>query len=450
MRRDRGSGGTDRWTARRRAAGEPGRDRPRLPRLLAMLALVLSGAAWALPAASLPAAAQSSEGYVAPTYGYGLTVSSDDWVIETDSGPTGDSTRDFLRLESNDADDEGLISGIVFVEGTGQEWSDPDDCVRTLAREIGVRPSSDEPIDDPDTGEPYAISGPDRAAAAYIRTDETEDGDEGGQGALFECVADPDSDLIVAFTNVSAYTDRYFDLGYPPFAALIETLTFPGGGTAGGDGDSSDSGKGEEIPAGGGSPGEPEPSAAASDDPGPTQTGESDDPAPSATDDPAPSAVDDPTATTFIAEEFGVELGWDPAIWQSDGEERGEGYAAVRLSSEILAAVVVPYRSGDGSVQTCLDNYVAILDERGAGTASIVQSDGEDAVQVSEDGTRLTAYVGYTDKDVESVSVILCFSLNATDVLAVEFSGPVSDVFEDEATDQIDSLLGGLRVAGQT
>lgn len=444
MRRDQGSRETDQRPARRRAAGETGRHQ--LPRLLAVLTLVLCGAPWALPAA-----AQSGDVYVAPTYGYGLTVSADDWIVETDSGPTGDSTRDFLRLESNDADAEGLISGIVFVEGTDQEWSDPDDCVRTLAREIGVRPSSDDPIDDPDTGEPYAISGPDRAAAAYIRTDETEAGDEVAQGALFACVADPDSDLIVAFTNVSAYTDRYFDLGYPPFATLVETLTFPGGGTAGDDGDASDSGKGEEIPAGGGSPDEPEPSAAASDDPGPTQTGESEDPAPSAVDDPAPSEpADDPTATTFIAEEFGVQLSWDPAIWQSDGEERGEGYAAVRLSSEILAAVVVPYRSGDGSVQTCLDNYVAILNERGAGTAGIVQSDGGDAVQISDDGTRLTAYVGYTDKDVESVSVILCFSLNATDVLAVEFSGPASDIFEDEATDQIDSLLGGLRVAGQT
>lgn len=404
----------------------------RIPRLVVVVAMLV-GALSAGPSAG----AQSDEdagSYVSPTFGYSLDWDPDAWTVEDEREPTGQSTRDFLRLATNDADRDGLVTGIVFIEGTDQDWSDPDDCVRTLAREIDVRPSRDEPIEDPETGEPYAISGPDRSAAAYIRVFEDDDGDESEQGAMFECRADPANDLIVAFTNVSAYTTGYFDDAYPAFAALIDGLALPGGAADGpGKGDDPNQGDG----GGNGKPG-----------PGGNGASPSDDgPEPAESDEPTP-ATDDPTA--FTADEFGVELTWDPAVWAFDGEERGEGYAAVRLSSELLTTAFVPYVSGDGSVTTCLDNYVAILNERGAGTATIVlRPDGQQDITVSDDQAELVAYVAYTDKDVLFQSQIRCTSLSATDVLAIEFTGPAADLRGAEATDQIDGLLAGLRVTAQ-
>ena len=64
---------------------------------------------------------------------------------------------------------------------------------------------------------------------------------------------------------------------------------------------------------------------------------------------------------------------------------------------------------------------------------------------MSGDGTRLEAYVAYTDKDVPLISRIVCYSLSATDVLAIEFTGPASEVRGPEATGQIEALLAGLR-----
>ena len=400
-------------------------------RLLAVGATLL-GAVASGPAVG----AQSDENagtYVSPTFGYALAWDSDDWTVEDEREPTGQSTRDFLRLATNDADRDGRVSGIVFIEGTDQDWSDPDDCVRTLAREIDVRPSRDEPIEDPETGDPYEISGDDRSAAAYIRVFENDEGDEVEQGAMFDCRADPNSDLIIAFTNVSAFTTGYFDEAYPAFAALIDGLTLPGG-------DADGPGKGDGPNQGGGGGGKPGPDG---NDVDPTDTSTE----PIASDEPTP-ANDDPTA--FSADGFGVALTWDPAVWTYEGEERGDGYAAVRLSSELLTTAFVPYVSGDGSVTTCLDNYVAILNERGAGTAAIVvRPDGQQDVTISADQAQLEAYVAYTDKDVPFQSQIRCTSLSATDVLAVEFTGPAADLRGTEATDQIDGLLAGLRILGQ-
>ena len=405
----------------------------RLPRLIVVMVMLLG----TLSAGS-SAGAQSDEdagSYVSPTFGYTLAWDPDAWTVEDEREPTGQSTRDFLRLATNDADRDGLVTGIIFIEGTDQDWSDPDDCVRTLAREIDVRPSRDESIEDPETGEPYVISGPDRSAAAYIRVSEDDEGDTSEQAAMFECRADPASDLIVAFTNVSAYTTSYFDDAYPAFAALIDGLTLPGGEANG-------PGKGDDPNQGGGGGGN------GGGKPGPGGDGADPSDAPVGGDESTPTpATDDPTA--FTADEFGVELTWDPEVWAFDGEERGEGYAAVRLSSELLTTAFVPYVSGDGSVTTCLDNYVAILNERGAGTAAIVvRPDGQQDITVSDDGTQLVAYVAYTDKDVLFQSQIRCTSLSATDVLAVEFTGPAADLRGDEATEQIDGLLTGLRIDG--
>ncbi len=417
----------------------------RFVRLIVVMVMLLG-----TMSAGRSAGAQSDEdagSYVSPTFGYALAWDPDAWTVEDEREPTGQSTRDFLRLATNDADREGFVTGIVFIEGTDQDWSDPDDCVRTLAREIDVRPSRDEPIEDPETGDPYEISGPDRSAAAYIRIFEDDEGEETEQGAMFECRADPVSDLIVAFTNVSAYTTTYFEDAYPAFAALIDGLTLPGGEADGpGKGNSPAQGSDDD---GAVKPG-PDGNGASPSDGGtePTQTDDSapsDEPA--ASDDPSP-VNDDPTA--FATDEFGVALTWDPAVWSFEGEERGEGYTAVRLSSELLTTAFVPYVSGDGSVTTCLNNYVDILNERGAGTATIVvRPDGQQDVTTSDDQTELEAYVAYTDKDVQFQSRILCTSLSSTDVLAVEFTGPAADLRGDEATDQIDSLLAGLRIAGE-
>ena len=399
------------------------------PRLMAIVALILASSV----VTGAPAVAQSDEDagtYVSPTFGYALGWDPDDWTVEDEREPTGQSTRDFLRLHTNDADRDGLVTGIVFVEGTDQDWSDPDDCVRTLAREIDVRPSRDEPIPDPETGDPYEISGDDRSAAAYVRVFEDDDGNEATQAAMLECRADPDSDLIVAFTNVSVFVDTYFDRAYPQFAALVDSLTLPGSG-------------GDDRPDKGNPP-------AASDGPRPDKGNPptpSDEAGPTAepSDAPTAEASDDPTS--FVADDFGVELTWDPTVWTFENEERGEGYAAVRLSSELLTSAVVPYTSGDGSVQTCLANYVAILNERGAGTAAIVvRPDGQQDIATSEDGGELEAFVAYTEKDVPLQSRIVCRSLGPTDVLAIEFTGPADELRGDEARQQIGGLLAGLRI----
>ena len=384
--------------------------------------------------------------YVSPTFGYALAWDPDDWTVEDEREPTDQSTRDFLRLHTNDADRDGRVSGIVFVEGTDRDWSDPDDCVRTLAREIGVQPSRDEPIPDPDTGEPYAVSGADRSAAAFVRVLEDADGNEATQATMFVCRADAASGLVVAFTNVSAFADSYFDRGYPAFAALVDSLTLPGS-------EADRPGKGD-VPNQGDRPGKGDiPTTEPTGEPTGEPTADaSDGSAPVPSDVPTAEAGGEPTAeasgepTSFVADDFGVELTWDPDVWTFEGEEHGEGYVAVQLSSEILTSAVVPYTSGDGSVQTCLDNYVAILDERGAGTATIVvRPDGEQDITVSDDGTLREAYVAYTDKDVPFESRIACRSLNATDVLAIEFTGPAEDLRGPDAGDQSDGLLAGLR-----
>jgi hypothetical protein len=368
-----------------------------------------------------PAAGQADEDagtYTSPTFGYGLSWDPDDYTVDREATPSGQSTRDFLRLDTNDADEDGLVTGILFIEGTDQDWDDPDDCVSGVAREIDVRVNRDEPVEDPETGDPFVVSDDGIASAAFYRTDKDDNGDERTFVTMFTCVQDPGSDLIVAFTQVSIYIRTYFDDAYPAYQDLVDSLTFSGG---------REGIKTRE-------PGE--------SDPAPSQEGE-------ATEEPTPTPAPDGTPTnvdgdTWLVEQFGVGLTWDPEVWDVEGEEIGELYAALDLNSDLLTTRFVPYQSGDGDVQTCLTNYLNILTERGEGTATIIEIDGEQQVSTNEDGTVLNAFIAYTSKDVDFLTRIVCLSLNDTDVLAIEFTGTPEDLLSDEGAAQIEELLGGL------
>ena len=372
-------------------------------------------------ASAAPAAGQADEDagtYASPTFGYEMRWDPDDYTVEREATPTSQSTRDFLRLDTNDADDEGLVTGILFIEGTDQDWDDPDDCVTTVAREIDVRVSRDEPLEDPETGDPFTVSDDGIAAAGFYRTDEDDNGDERTFVTLFTCVQDPGSALIVAFTQVSVYINSYFEDAYPAYQDLVDSLTFPGGR--------------EGVKSRG--PGESDPASSKG-------AGATEEPTPTPAPDGTPTNID---GNTWLVEQFGVGLTWDPDVWEVESEEIGDLYAALDLNSDLLTTKFVPYRSGDGDVQTCLTNYLNILNERGEGTAAIIEADGEQQVSTSDDGTQLSAFIAYTSKDVDFVSRIVCLSLNETDVLAMEFTGTPDDLLSDEGVAQVEELLGGL------
>ena len=162
-----------------------------------------------------PAAGSGDGDYTSPTYGYTLTFSPDDWSVDGEIAAADNSTgRDRLDLTNADG------SSLLYIEGS-EEWTDPDDCVSTLLDEIGVDPSAADPVEDPDTGDPYEVSEDGHSAVAYT-------GSANGEGAtaLVDCRQDPNSDLIVGVTNLTTEFNDYFGQEYPAVEDVLNSLEF--------------------------------------------------------------------------------------------------------------------------------------------------------------------------------------------------------------------------------
>lgn len=351
-----------------------------------------------------PGADEDAGTYTSPTFGYSLEWDADAYMVENDQTvDTYQLGRDFLQLNNTDT------SSILFVEGDDDSWSDTDDCVATLLDEVEVDPDDGELLDDAN-GDPFEISDDERSAAAYLVTVTLDDGDESDEIVMVDCRLDPNSDVIVGFTNRSGFVDSYIEDDYPAVEEILDSLAF------GGTGD-----------------GTPE----ASDDEQP-----SDDAEPS---DEAEVGVD---GSTYISPTYFYMLSWDEEIWTVEDESSEDEVDALTLSSDLLTMNLVGYNSGDGDPETCLDNYLTVLDDRGDGDAEIVTDPdtGDELVFPSDDGDSLDALLIYSVDGENFASLVTCISLDDESIVGLEFTAPGVDVVSDDATDQIDGIFDGLFV----
>ncbi len=365
--------------------------------------------------------------YESPTFGYSLEWNADEWTVEDDLDVEAYGfPRDFLHLEDLD------VASILFVEGGDAAWSDADDCVATLLDEINVDPSDAELLDD-ENGEPFEISEDDRSAVAYqIVSTNTSTGDEQDEIVMIDCRVDPDSDLIVGFTNRSGFVDDYFGEGYPQIEEIIDSLSYSGGSS------------GDETP------------EASDDDEATPEARDDRDETPEASDDndETPQASDDSSGgdgvdgNAYTSPIYGYELTWDEDIWTVEDESSEDDIDALTLSSDILTLNVTGSNNGDGDPETCLDDYLDVLTDRGNGgsdgQAEIVSGDDGDLIFPSDDGDSLEAYAFYTVDGENFASDIFCISLSNDEILTLEFTTDPQTLADEDASDQINGILDEL------
>ncbi len=386
----------------------------------------------ARPSASDDAAVGADEGagtYTSPTFGYSLEWDADAWTVESERDvDTYSLGRDFLQI--NDLD----TSSILFIEGADDSWSDTDDCVATLLDEVNVDPA-DADLLDGDDGDPFEISGDDRSAVAYQIVSQASNGDDQDEIVMIDCRQDSDSDLIVGFTNRSGFVDDYFGDGYPAVQDILDSLTFSGGGS------------GAETPVASDRSDEPSSRASTREDATPEASRRG---SRSATPEPSndPSGDTGVDGNDYTSPTYGYELTWDEDIWTVEDESSEDDIDALSLSSDILTLNVTGYNSGDGDPETCLDNYLGVLTDRGNGgsdgEAEIVSGDDGDLIFPSDDGTNLRAYAFYTVDGEDLASDIICVSLSDENILAVEFTTDPQTLADTDTSDQIQDILDGL------
>ena len=354
--------------------------------------------------------------YTSPSFGYGLEWNPDDWDVDQEIPNSGG--RDRLDLFGAEA------PYVIYIEGS-DEWSDPDDCVSGLSGEVtDFDPDSAEPVEDAN-GDPFEVSEDDRALAAYVNSSTDDD-----TIALFECRADPDSDLIVAFTFLSGDTDDFVDDVYPNFEDVADSLTFEGGA-----GDATPEASASEDAT-------PEASRRGSDDATP-EASDSDDATPEASDNASDgSGVD---GNTYVSPTYRYVLSWDEDVWTVEDESSEDGVDALSLSSDLLALNLTGYNSSDGDIATCFDNFVDVLDDRGDGDATILIGDDGDPIGQSDDTNETgQRYISYSVDGDPFGSIVTCISLGDEDILALEFTAVPDDLLSDDANDQINEIFSNL------
>ena len=177
------------------------------------------GPADATPAAGGSGADENAGTYVSQSYGYTLNWVADDWTVGADQETSAAYPRDVLQLVNSQE------TSLLYAEGTDGEWTDTDDCVSGLLDEIGLDVAGADPLNDPETDEPYAISEDGHSAEAYTGTLESDSGNLDAS-VLVDCRQDTGSDLIVGFTSVSNDLDDYFGTEYPAVADILDSLEF--------------------------------------------------------------------------------------------------------------------------------------------------------------------------------------------------------------------------------
>ncbi len=367
--------------------------------------------------------------YTSPTFGYSLEWDADAWTVESERDVnTYALGRDFIQI--NDLD----TSSILFIEGADDSWSDPDDCVATLLDEINVDPADAE-LFDGDDGDPFEISEDDRSAVAYQIVSQASNGDEQDEIVMIDCRRDPNSDLIVGFTNRSGFIDDYFGEGYPAVQEILDSLTFAGGGGSDATPDPSDGDDG------------PSPRASGQDDATPEASRRGNrNGTPEASDDSSGDTGIDGNA--YTSPTYGYELTWDEDVWTVEDESSEDDVDALSLSSDILTLNVTGSNNGDGDPETCLDDSLDVLTDRGNGgsdgEAEIVSGDDGDLIFPSDDGTSLEAYAFYSVDGEDLASDIICVSLSEEEILVVEFTTDPQTLADPDANRQIQDILDGL------
>lgn len=386
----------------------------------------------ASPSGSETGADQAAGTYTSPNFGYTLAWNPDDWDVDQELPNSGG--RDRLDLFGAGS------PYIIYIEGS-DEWSNPDDCVATLSGEVSdFNPDNADPVLDAND-DPFVISGDDRSLAAYLNTSRS-----GDTIALFECRADPDSDLIVAFSFLSGDTNNFVENVYPDFADVADSLTFEGFGSGNATPVASRRAETDATP---------EASRSANTDATPEV---SPSPRPSRSARPSPSDDATPEASRrgstgdtgvigdgYISPTYGYQLSWDGDVWTVEDESSADDVDALTLSSDLLTLNVTGYNSGDGATDTCFDNVVTVLNDRGDGNAEILNGDDGNPIGASDDtDTSGQRFVAYSVDGTQFGSLVTCVSLDSENVLALEFTAVPDDLLSDDATTQISDIFDTL------
>ena len=364
--------------------------------------------------------------YTSPTFGYSLEWNPDDWEVVQEIPDSGGRDRLDLTGAGNPY--------VLYIEGS-EEWSDPDDCVSSLSGEVrDFDPDTADPVED-ENGDPFTVSDDDRALAAYV--DST---DRGDAVYLFECRADPDSDVIVAFTFLSGNTDTFVEDVYPDLADLADSLTFAGG-SGGATPEASPSRRSSRSPEASPSD-EASPSRRSSPSAGASASDEG---------DATPEASADPSAelgvngSTYVSPTYLYFLSWDEDVWTVDDESSEDEVDALTLSSDLLTLNVTGYHGNDNDTATCVDNLVSVIDDRGDGNATVLTGDDGDPVGQSDDtDTTAQRAISYTADGTQFGSLVTCVALSDGNILAIEFTAVPDDLLSDDANTQINDILGNL------
>ena len=149
------------------------------------------------------------------------------------------------------------------------------------------------------------------------------------------------------------------------------------------------------------------------------------------------------TGDTYLSPTYGYTLDWDADFWTPLGMSSRDGTDILTLIAGDLHADLRGYASGDGQVETCLNDIVA-TERKVAPDAAIMEMDGDPSVFVSQDGTLLTALVGWTDGGVGNTAFVTCASLNDEAVVALVVSGEAGAMVGQ--SDAIAELMPNLHV----
>ena len=146
---------------------------------------------------------------------------------------------------------------------------------------------------------------------------------------------------------------------------------------------------------------------------------------------------------SYLSPTYGYALGWDADEWTPLGMSSRDGTDILTLIAGDLHADLRGYANGDGQVETCLEDAVA-TEREVAPDAAIMEMDDDPVVFVSQDGTLLTALVGWTDGGVANTAFVTCASLSDEAVVALVVSGESGAMVD--RSDPIAKLMRNLHV----
>ncbi|HEV2528913.1 MAG TPA: hypothetical protein VGT61_10755 [Thermomicrobiales bacterium] len=368
------------------------------------------------PSEDIPAGADADNGtYRSPEFGFTTSWDPADWDVTLEVLGEEANGRDLIRLDETDG------TSAAFVEG-GTNWEgDLETCMESLASDIALDLDDTEPIEDPETGDPFVIEDDDQLGAGFL-FDFTGEGEEPNIVVVLACQA-LDDDVVVGVTHISDDLDAYFDEDFPLFEELFGNISA---------GEASDDTADDPAPSDEGSDrGDARDDGEATPDSG-TEERES-----------TPETGTDETGGVYVSPTYFYFLAWDTTIWESLNEASSGGTDSLSLVSENLQADLIGYEDGAGDVVGCVEDLTATLGDAYGG-AEIFERDNGDLITVSDDGTQAFALITYSADGVQSGTIVTCHQISGEAVVYLAASGPV-DILVDQ-TDDVTALLAGLLV----